>query len=98
MAAGLILGACGGKGDDGKGPVETDAQIEAARNAGREAARTLVTRQFADSMEFHGALLDANARKSAYRLDTLPRCEAAYDSAFISTIRATRPDLAGMLE
>ena len=97
MAAMLMLGGCGGKGENGA-PQESDAQIEAARNAGREAARTLVTRQFADSMEFHGALLDANARKSAYHLDTLPRCEAAYDSAFISTIRATRPDLAAMLE
>lgn len=97
MALLMILGSCGGRGGEDAGK-ETPRQIEKAANAGREAARKVITRQFADSMEFHGALLEANAEKSRYRLDSLPRCEAAYDSAFISTIRTTRPDLADMLK
>ena len=73
---------------------ETTAMIEAAVMQGRTDARRIINRQFKDSMEFHGALLEANAHKSAYQLENRPRCQAAYDSAFISTIRTTRPDLA----
>lgn len=90
----LIASACSGHSEK----VESDAQIEAAVNAGREAARKIITRQFADSMEFHGAILDANAERSKLELDSLPHCAAAYDSAFISTIRTVRPDLADKLQ
>ena len=76
---------------------ETTAMIEAAMMQGRSDARRIVNTEFKDSMEFHGALLEANARKSAYGLEKKPRCAAAYDSAFISTIRTTRPDLAAQL-
>lgn len=71
--------------------------IEAAVMQGRSDARRIINREYKDSMEFHGALLEANARKSAYDLEEKPKCEAAYDSAFISTIRTTRPDLARQL-
>lgn len=99
IAATMLTGvvACGGS-EERAVKEETAAQIENAIKAGREDARRIVTREFRDSMEFHGALLEANARKSTYYLDTLPQCEAAYDSAFISTIRTVRPDLADMLK
>ncbi len=73
---------------------ETTAQIEAAIMQGRGDARRIVNRTFNDSMAFHQALLEANSRKSEYELAGKPRCQEAYDSAFISTIRTTRPDLA----
>lgn len=97
----LLLGACGGnagkEAGEMEGSEETTAMIEAAMMQGRSDARRIINREFKDSMEFHGALLEANARKSAYELDKRPRCKAAYDSAFISTIRTTRPDLARQL-
>lgn len=71
--------------------------IEAAVMQGRTDARRIINREFKDSMEFHGALLEANAHKSVYAIENHPRCQAAYDSAFISTIRTVRPDLARQL-
>lgn len=76
---------------------ETTADIEAAQLAGRSDARRIINREFRDSMEFHGALLEANARRSEYEIADQPKCVAAYDSAFISTIRTVRPDLAKQL-
>ncbi|MDE6272053.1 MAG: hypothetical protein K2M31_03495 [Muribaculaceae bacterium] len=94
----LLLGACGQRSNADGTIVETDAQLEEARNAGREAARKIITREFADSMEFHGAILDANAERSRFSLQNRKESEAAFDSAFISTIRTTRPDLARQLQ
>ena len=97
-AAGMLLASCGGKAaKEIETSEETTAMIEAAVMQGRSDARRIINREYKDSMEFHGALLEANARKSAYDLEEKPKCEAAYDSAFISTIRTTRPDLARQL-
>ena len=59
--AGMAVSCGGGKSDEHHA---SSAQLEAARNAGREAARKIITREFTDSMEFHGAILEANAEKS----------------------------------
>lgn len=97
-AVALLLAACGGKETkEMESSEETTAMIEAAMMQGRSDARRIINQQFKDSMEFHNALLEANAKKSAYELEKKPKCEAAYDSAFISTIRTTRPDLARQL-
>lgn len=98
--AGLLLlaGACGQRTNSDGTVVESDAQLEEARNAGREAARKIITREFADSMEFHGAILDANAERSRFSMQNRKESVAAFDSAFISTIRTTRPDLARQLQ
>lgn len=93
----VISGACGRQKTD-ETTNETAAQIEAARNAGREAARLIITREFKDSMEFHGAILEAASRKASYQMEHHSQSEAAFDSAFISTIRTVRPDLARRLE
>lgn len=90
----LLATACGGNG----GKTETSEQIETAAMEGREAARKIVTREFTDSMQFYNAILEANSGKSKYQIDSLRHCEAAYDSAFISTIRTVRPDLANKLQ
>ncbi|MDE5842821.1 MAG: hypothetical protein K2H35_03685 [Muribaculaceae bacterium] len=97
LAMALSAASCSTKQAE-KGSTESEAQLEAARNAGREAARLIITREFADSMEFHGAILEAASRKAAYQLDKQPGCVAAFDSAFISTIRTVRPDLARQLQ
>lgn len=77
---------------------ETPEMIEAAKNSGREAARVIITQEFTDSMEFHGAILEAASKKSGYQIEKQTKCEAAFDSAFISTIRTVRPDLARQLK
>lgn len=98
LALAAILTGCGKTATkEMENSEETTAMIEAAMMQGRSDARRIINREFKDSMEFHGALLEANSHKSAYKLENKPKCEAAYDSTFISTIRTTRPDLARQL-
>lgn len=75
---------------------ETAEQIESARIAGREAARTFVNRQWKDTLELQGQLIEAGAQRARY--DSLPAQQAAYDSAFMSTVRTVRPEVAAQLE
>ncbi len=77
---------------------EEVAEIEAAQMEGRSAARIFVSRPWRDTTELHSRLLEARAGRARY--DTLgkTRCAAAYDSAFVSTIRTVRPDIAKELE
>lgn len=92
------LASCGNGLKDTESTEETTAMIEAAQIEGRSAARRVINRTFNDSLALQGAILEANAAKSKYQLEHKPKCEAAFDSAFISTIRTTRPDLARQLE
>ncbi|MDE6558752.1 MAG: hypothetical protein K2K29_02560, partial [Muribaculaceae bacterium] len=57
LAMELSAASCSTKQAE-KGSTESEAQLEAARNAGREAARLIITREFAYSMEFNGAILE----------------------------------------
>ena len=68
------------------------------KNAGREAARRIIVREWTDSMAFQNAVLEARAAKSVYEMAHRTKSVAAFDSAFISTIRTTRPDLARQLQ
>ena len=93
----FALASCSTKGSDNQSN-ETPQEIENAVIAGRGAARRVINREFNDSMAFQSALLEANAGKSKYQMQKKPKCEAAFDSAFLSTIRTVRPDLASQLE
>lgn len=92
-----LMASCGGNVNSDGTPKETKTEIDSATNAGREAARRIIMREWTDSMEFQNAILEANAAKSKLQLAKKPKCEAAFDSAFVTTIRATRPDLARQL-
>lgn len=96
MAAALAIAvcSCGNKSTQETGEIETQAQIDSARNAGREAARKIIIKEWKDSMEFQNAVLEATAGRNRYDLARKQKCSEAFDSAFISTIRTTRPDLA----
>ena len=89
--AATVLTGCSNNGD-GTSIKEEAAQIEAAHLEGREAARPFINRHFKDSMELQLELVKAGATRSKY--DSLPQCRAAYDSAFISTVRTVNPEVA----
>lgn len=96
----LSLGAftaCSSKAEE-VAAQETAEQIEGAANAGREAAKPFVNREFKDTLEIQQMLLEARAKSSQYDIKGEPRQKEAFDSAFIATIRTVRPDLAKSIE
>lgn len=89
------MAACGTKTDKGE---EAAADIEAAMIEGREAARKFLNRPWKDTTELQSQLLEARAGQSKYVTTGRPRCAATYDSAFVSTLRTVKPDVARELE
>lgn len=93
----ISLSACGseeGKTDKG----EEAAAVEEAVIDGREAARVFVQRNWKDTTELQQRLLEARARQSRYRMEGREQSARAFDSAFVSTIRTVRPDVARELD
>lgn len=93
-AAAIVMTGCSGK-DKQTGVNEEPAQIEQAHIEGRESARAFINREFKDSIELQLEMVKAGAARAKY--DSLPQCRAAYDSAFISTVRTVRPEVAAEL-
>jgi|GEM_PF-1687945 hypothetical protein len=89
--AATVLVGCSSKGEQAAVKEEAD-QIEEAHLDGREAARAFINREFKDSMELQLEMVKAGASRAKY--DSLPKCRAAYDSAFISTVRTVKPEVA----
>ena len=77
---------------------EDAADTEAAIIEGREAARIVVPRNWTDTTELQGLLLEARTRQSKYRMAGKERSAQAFDSAFVSTLRTVRPDVARELD
>ncbi len=73
---------------------ETTAEIEAAMMEGRNTAKSFVTRNWKDTMELQNHLLEAKTIQSKYVKQNKPRSAAAFDSAFVSTMKTVRPELA----
>lgn len=71
---------------------------EAAIIEGREAARIFVQRNWKDTTELQGLLLEARTKQSKYRMAGKERSAQAFDSAFVSTLRTVRPDVARELD
>lgn len=71
-------------------------QMEAERE-GREAAKYIVNNNWLDSMQLQSAILNARALNSKYEMEGKKKCKEHFDSAFFSTIRTVRPDLADQL-
>lgn len=89
----LSVGACSrGEAGEQAEVKEEAAQIEAAHLEGREAAREFVNRPWKDTLELQQRLIEASSRRGKY--DSLPQSQASFDSAFISTIRTVRPEIA----
>lgn len=96
MALLLLAGAasCGGK----QKSEESAAEIEEAQIEGREAARIFVNRPWRDTMELQSHLLEVRAQQSKYQVAGKPESAAAFDSAFVATLRTVRPEIARELE
>lgn len=90
--AAIVMAGCSGRQSAVK---EDPAQIEQAHLEGREAARPFINREFKDSIELQLELVKAGATRAKY--DSMPQCRAAYDSAFISTVRTVKPEIAAEL-
>lgn len=88
--------ACSSKGEQAEVKEETEQIIEAAHNEGREAAREFVNRPWSDTLELQHRLIEASSKRAKY--DSLPQSREAFDSAFVSTVRAVRPDVARELD
>ena len=73
---------------------EEVAEIEAAEMQGRDAARLFVGKHWKDTLELQRQLLDSRLKSSEYEIAGKKHCAAAYDSAFVSTLRTVRPDVA----
>ena len=89
-----LLSSCS-KTDKG---AEDVAETEAAIIDGREAARIFVQRNWKDTTELQGLLLEARSRQSKYRMAGKEQSALAFDSAFVSTLRTVRPDVARELD
>lgn len=95
----MMMLSCGSKEAKETESVEADvADVEAAQMQGREAARKFVGREFRDTMELHGALLEVAAMRSRYTRANAVDARAAFDSTFISTVRTVRPGVAEQIE
>lgn len=77
---------------------ETAAALEEARIDGREAARIFVNRPWKDTVELQCQLLEARAKQSKYVTAGRKQSAAVFDSAFVSTLRTVRPEMARELE
>lgn len=77
---------------------EVTAEIIAAQMEGRNTARNFVNREWKDSSKLEKHLIEVKTRQDKYVTDGKPECAAAFDSAFISTVRAVRPDLARAIQ
>lgn len=92
----IMPAACGGNKANKGG--EDAADIEAAAMEGREAARIFLNRQWRDTIELQRQLLEARAKQSKFSGAGKQQSAAAFDSAFVSTLRTVNPSVAHELE
>ena len=99
LVFGSITGSCSKQEEKAEqvAAMETADQMQAAKE-GREAAKAIVTRQWADTMQLQQAIVDARSKNSKYEMEGKNDCKASFDTAFFNTIRTVRPELADQLE
>ena len=78
--------------------MESAADLREAERRGRDAAKYVVNNNWTDSMQLQNAVLQARAENSEYEMAGKKKCKEHFDSAFYSTIRTVRPDLADKLQ
>ena len=75
-----------------------EAAVEAAQMEGRTATREFVNAQWKDTMELQKRLLEVRAKQSKYVENKVPEAAAAFDTAFVNTLKTVRPDVARHLD
>lgn len=73
---------------------EITADITAAQMEGRRAAGIILGKEWKDTLQLQRALIDAKVQQSRYIIAGKHKSAEAFDSTFVSTIRAVNPDLA----
>ena len=93
---GILSVSCGGQYEkaEGEAASEMAEQMEDATIAGRNAAREFINKPGMDTIQIQNDLLEAKAKQSKFLMEQGTEKAAEFDSAFINTIRAVRPDLA----
>ncbi len=89
----FTFGACGSSNAGN----EDAAQIEAAMMMGRDEARHLVNRKWKDTVELQNYILEARAKQSELVMQGRMQSAAAFDSAFVTTVKAVHPELASKI-
>lgn len=104
VAVSAVLGlgsVCCSGSDSGKGsgsqPLSAEEQAEAV-NKGRLAARALINVAADDTLGMQSKLLEARAIQSGYITSGRKAQAEVFDTAFIHTLRAVRPDIAREVE
>ncbi len=69
------------------------ADIEAAQMEGRNSARDIINKEWRDTVALEASLKAARAQKLRYDSTGHPECGAAFDTTFLRTIRAVKPEL-----
>lgn len=93
--------ACSGSGSVGEGGAEqplTPEQQKEAVDKARVAARALVDISVDDTLGMQNGLLKARAIQSDYMTSGHKAQAEVFDTAFIHTLRAVRPDIAREVE
>ena len=90
---GIVILACS---NDSKSVLsESDKEeIQIAMMDGRRAAAELCRSRWTDTLQLQQYILEAKARQSRYILEGKPECAKAFDSGFISGVKAILPKLA----
>lgn len=95
----FALGSC--SGSDSKGGENqklTEEEVTEAVNSGRTAARALINVSPTDTFGMQSKLLEARSIQSRYVSAGKKAQAEVFDTAFIHTLRAVRPDLAQEIE
>ena len=74
------------------------AEITAAQMEGRNAARYIIHKQWKDTTGFGKEIDKAFRVRAQYIKEGQAECAAAFDSTFVRTVRAVRPDLMSLVE
>ncbi len=74
------------------------AEITAAQMEGRKSARNFLIKEWKDTTGLSKKLHETSSIRDNYLKDGKPECAAAYDSAFISTIRSVKPELSRIIQ
>lgn len=92
VAAGILLTILPGCGQTERTEAIT-AEITAAQMQGRNSASEIIVRNWPDTTELMISLRKAREKKCRYDSTGHPECAAAFDSAFLQTLRAVKPEI-----